>query len=76
RFEDAALHLARERGFDGVICGHIHQARLRREGQGIYANDGDWVESCTALVEEPDGSLRLVDGQPVNVVRLPVRPAA
>ena len=76
RFEDAALHLSRERGFDGVVCGHIHQACLREEDQGIYANDGDWVESCTALVEEPDGTLRLVDGRLANVVPLPLRPAA
>jgi UDP-2,3-diacylglucosamine pyrophosphatase LpxH len=45
---------------DGVICGHIHHAEIRDIDGITYCNDGDWVESCTALVEEWDGSLRIV----------------
>jgi UDP-2,3-diacylglucosamine pyrophosphatase LpxH len=59
RFEEAALAHARARGFDGIICGHIHRANLRRSGDSIYGNTGDWVESCSALIEEANGELRL-----------------
>ena len=60
-FERDIARKAAERGFDGVIAGHIHQACLR-EVEGItYANDGDWVDSCTALVEHRDGTLQIVD---------------
>ncbi|MEM1330018.1 MAG: UDP-2,3-diacylglucosamine diphosphatase [Planctomycetota bacterium] len=61
RFEDSLIDEARRRGFDGVVCGHIHKAELRR-GETDYFNCGDWVESCTALVEHDDGTLRLLDG--------------
>ena len=44
----------------GVVCGHIHHAEIRVIGGVLYANDGDWVESCTALVEHFDGSLEIV----------------
>jgi hypothetical protein len=43
-----------------VICGHIHQAEMRVIGGALYANDGDWVESCTALVEHFDGRLEIL----------------
>ena len=56
-FEDALSREARERGFDGVVCGHIHHAEIRRIGDILYANDGDWVESMTALAETHDGEL-------------------
>lgn len=60
-FERDIARKAAARGFDGVIAGHIHQACLR-EVEGItYANDGDWVDSCTALVEQRDGRLQIVD---------------
>jgi UDP-2,3-diacylglucosamine pyrophosphatase LpxH len=59
RFEHAAAAHAAARGFDGVICGHIHRANLRRIGAAVYCNTGDWVETCSALIEEPDGALRL-----------------
>lgn len=59
-FERAALHEARRRGLDGVVCGHIHQAEMRIEGGLLYCNDGDWVESCTALVEDLNGHLEIV----------------
>jgi UDP-2,3-diacylglucosamine pyrophosphatase LpxH len=44
----------------GLVCGHIHHAQVKRIGDVLYCNDGDWVESCTALVERHDGSLRLL----------------
>ena len=60
-FEAALAHEARRRGVDGVVCGHIHRAELREIGGILYANDGDWVESLTALVEHADGRLEIVD---------------
>jgi UDP-2,3-diacylglucosamine pyrophosphatase LpxH len=60
-FEEAAAEGAQRRGFDGVICGHIHQSGMRQIGKVLYANDGDWVESCTVLVEHGDGRLEIVD---------------
>jgi len=60
RFEETVAHAAETRGLDGVICGHIHQAAERRIGNVLYFNDGDWVESCTALVEDARGTLEIV----------------
>ncbi len=60
-FEDALADEARRRGVDGVICGHIHKAELRDVRGVLYANDGDWVESCTALVEHSDGRLEILE---------------
>jgi len=61
RFETALADDARNRGFDGVVCGHIHHAEMRMVNGVMYLNDGDWVESCTALVEHHDGRLELMD---------------
>lgn len=61
RFEVALSAEARRRGFDGVVCGHIHHAEMRDINGILYMNDGDWVESCTALVEHHDGRLELID---------------
>ncbi len=61
RFEEAVAHAAAERGVDGVVCGHIHSAEIRQFGDVIYYNDGDWVESCTALVESGDGHIEILD---------------
>jgi UDP-2,3-diacylglucosamine pyrophosphatase LpxH len=61
RFEVALAGEARRRGLDGVVCGHIHQAEMRLVQGVLYMNDGDWVESCTALVEHADGRFELVD---------------
>jgi UDP-2,3-diacylglucosamine pyrophosphatase LpxH len=47
-------------GFDGHICGHIHFGNIRRVGSALYLNDGDWVEHCTALVEDEAGTMRLL----------------
>lgn len=60
RFEDVVARAAESRGLDGVICGHIHQAAIKRIGNVLYHNDGDWVESCTALVEDASGHLEIV----------------
>ena len=60
-FEHAVAEEARKRGVDGVICGHIHKAEIRQIGPVLYCNDGDWVESCTALVEHRDGRLEIID---------------
>jgi len=60
-FEQALAAEARRRGVDGVVCGHIHKAEIREVDGVLYCNDGDWVESCTALVEHFDGRLEIVD---------------
>ena len=60
-YEDAVAREAQERGLDGIVCGHIHTAEIRKIGDITYYNDGDWVESCTALVEEPNGEMHIVD---------------
>jgi UDP-2,3-diacylglucosamine pyrophosphatase LpxH len=59
-FEEAVAHEARRRGHQGVVCGHIHRAEMREIDGVLYCNDGDWVESRTALVEHFDGRLELV----------------
>ncbi len=60
-FEIAVAREARKRGVHGVVCGHIHHAELREIDGILYANDGDWVESLTALVEHADGRLEILD---------------
>ncbi len=60
RFEESVADLARQRGADGVVCGHIHHPEVREITGVLYANDGDWVESCSALVEHPNGRLELL----------------
>ena len=64
QFEEAVVRYARDFDVDGVLCGHIHTA-ASRDIQGVaYYNTGDWVESCTAIVEHYDGSLELLKFQP------------
>ena len=60
-FESALASEAHLRGMDGVVCGHIHHAEMREIDGVLYANDGDWVESLTALCEHPDGRLEIID---------------
>jgi UDP-2,3-diacylglucosamine pyrophosphatase LpxH len=60
-FETAVAHEAKRRGLDGVVCGHIHRAEMREIEGVLYCNDGDWVESLTALIEHADGRLELID---------------
>jgi UDP-2,3-diacylglucosamine pyrophosphatase LpxH len=59
-FEAAVAQEARRRGVDGVVCGHIHKAEIRSIDGVLYCNDGDWVESLTALVEDEEGRLSIV----------------
>jgi UDP-2,3-diacylglucosamine pyrophosphatase LpxH len=66
-FEHAVMHHVRERGLDGVVCGHIHWAALKEVDGLTYANCGDWVDSCTAIVEHFDGRLELVDWDGVSI---------
>jgi UDP-2,3-diacylglucosamine pyrophosphatase LpxH len=63
-FEGAVAREARERGYHGVVCGHIHRAEMREIDGVLYCNDGDWVESLTALVEHHDGRLEIVHWMP------------
>jgi UDP-2,3-diacylglucosamine pyrophosphatase LpxH len=66
RYETALAGEARRRGLNGVVCGHIHHAEMRMVDGVLYVNDGDWVESCTALVEHHDGRLELLDWAALN----------
>lgn len=59
-YEAAVAHGAKRQSYDGVICGHIHQAAIKKIEGVDYYNTGDWVESCTAIVENFDGSLELI----------------
>ena len=65
-YEEALVNEARRRGYDGVVCGHIHKAEIRTIGGILYCNDGDWVESLTALVESHEGKLEIIEW---NVLR-------
>lgn len=77
-FEVAVAREARKRGVQGVVCGHIHHAEIREIDGIVYANDGDWVESLTALAEHEDGRLEILHWAPQAEVAsvAPVRPAA
>lgn len=60
-FENVLANHAQRNNYDGIICGHIHKAEMRKI-QGVdYLNCGDWVESCTALVEKMDGTWEILD---------------
>jgi UDP-2,3-diacylglucosamine pyrophosphatase LpxH len=59
-FETRVAEAAREHGYDGHICGHIHYGRIEDRNGVLYINDGDWVEHCTALVEHTDGRMELL----------------
>ncbi|MEX0853219.1 MAG: UDP-2,3-diacylglucosamine diphosphatase, partial [Bauldia sp.] len=69
RYEEALVRAARLHAVDGVICGHIHRAAIHEDFGLTYVNCGDWVESCTAIVEDYDGTLELVRWTPA-----PARP--
>lgn len=66
-FEKTITTYAKKRGFDGVICGHIHHAEIKDIDGIIYMNDGDWVESLTALVEHHDGTWEIVTWQELQL---------
>ena len=81
RFQSACLNAARERQVDGVVCGHIHLAAIIEQDGLLYCNDGDWVESCTALVENDLGEISLLQwgheaGQLSEPLAAPLRDAA
>lgn len=59
-FESALALEARQRGVQGVICGHIHQVAMKQIDDILYINTGDWVESCTAVGERHDGKFELI----------------
>ncbi len=70
-FEESVAHSARQRGLDGVICGHIHTPAIKCVSGLTYINCGDWVDSCTAIVEHYDGHMELVHWtHPVRSVAL------
>jgi UDP-2,3-diacylglucosamine pyrophosphatase LpxH len=84
-FERAVAFEARRRGVDGVVCGHIHRAEISEIDGITYCNDGDWVESCTTLVEDARGRLSLLRwteqvevliGQDLIPVEVPARAAS
>jgi UDP-2,3-diacylglucosamine pyrophosphatase LpxH len=63
-FEGAVAAEAHRQGYQGVVCGHIHRPEMRFIDGTLYCNDGDWVESLSALVEHQDGRLELVHWAP------------
>jgi UDP-2,3-diacylglucosamine pyrophosphatase LpxH len=71
-FEQAIAHECVNRGLDGVVCGHIHHAEIRQVGGVEYLNCGDWVESCTALIEHLDGTIELYRLADAHLRTLPV----
>lgn len=75
-FEDAVIHTVRERGLDGVVCGHIHSACLRDTDGVLYVNCGDWVDSCTGIVEHVDGRLELIEWRQAGARVVPLRAVA
>jgi UDP-2,3-diacylglucosamine pyrophosphatase LpxH len=76
RFEGAVAREVSARGFDGVVCGHIHHAAIKTLEGVLYINDGDWVESCTALVEDMRGNLEILRWASAADARDPVALAA
>ena len=60
-FETVLANHAKHKGYDGVICGHIHKAEMKTIEEIEYKNSGDWVESCTALVETFEGEWKIID---------------
>jgi UDP-2,3-diacylglucosamine pyrophosphatase LpxH len=60
QFEKNLVTYCKKRGFDGIICGHIHNPEIKIIDNIIYMNDGDWVENCSALVEHHDGRWEIV----------------
>jgi UDP-2,3-diacylglucosamine pyrophosphatase LpxH len=61
KFEELISNYCREKQYDGVICGHIHTPAIKKINGADYMNCGDWVESCSALVEEKDGTFKIIN---------------
>jgi UDP-2,3-diacylglucosamine pyrophosphatase LpxH len=66
-FEDSVIRHVRERKLDGAICGHIHWPMIKEIDGLTYLNCGDWVDSCSAIVEHFDGRMELIAWNPVQV---------
>jgi UDP-2,3-diacylglucosamine pyrophosphatase LpxH len=60
-FEESVIHAVKNRNLDGVVCGHIHSATIKDIDGLLYINCGDWVDSCTAIIEHIDGRLELIE---------------
>ncbi|GLX80297.1 hypothetical protein tinsulaeT_36370 [Thalassotalea insulae] len=60
RYRNACIAMAKNQGFDGIVCGHIHHPEIVEQQGILYLNDGDWVENCSAIVETQSGELSLV----------------
>lgn len=67
-FEEAVAREARLRNLDGVVCGHIHRPEIREIDGVLYCNDGDWVESLSALVETHDGELKIITWHDIHAL--------
>ena len=59
-FENACLERIKKNNCDGIVCGHIHHPQIKKIGDKTYHNLGDWVDSCSAIVEDFNGNLELV----------------
>lgn len=68
-FEESVARECEKRGLDGAVCGHIHHAEIREIGKALYLNCGDWVESCSALVEDDSGSISIIHWPNANIGR-------
>jgi UDP-2,3-diacylglucosamine pyrophosphatase LpxH len=66
-FEEKLTELAKAKGADGIICGHIHKAEIKEIDGITYMNSGDWVESLTALVETHEGEWKLIDYPSIDI---------
>src|ERR1700731_263968 len=71
RFEEEVARYAMKYHVDGVLCGHIHSAAIRQIGSVCYYNCGDWVETCSALVEHGDGTIKMVNYHPFATASVP-----
>jgi len=70
-YEESIVNTLRNEGVDGVICGHIHHAEIKDIGGFLYVNTGDFVESCTAIVEHFNGELELINWDKIQAVAVP-----
>ena len=74
RYEDAVVHECKRRGFDGIVCGHIHHAEACILQGTLYYNCGDWVESCTALLEDESGEISVHEWQQPSAEIVALKP--
>jgi UDP-2,3-diacylglucosamine pyrophosphatase LpxH len=64
-YEETLTKYVKNKGLNGIICGHIHHANIRDIDGIAYMNCGDWVESCTALVENHDGTFEIINWEKI-----------